>query len=189
MEAFLHMMRAERGASHNTISAYAADLREISAFLATHRTTFLYVLTSKIGSVLFRSRGERPCGKLRRPQIVLSQALYAVPCRRRIAGRRSRPAYRWRQGKAEPARDIVDRRGGPSSYRSPRGGRSVNSGRRTPSALCLACLLELLYGTGLRVSELVSLPRSALRGDRMMLPVKGQRRPRTHPAAEPKGAR
>ena len=45
------------------------------------------------------------------------------------------------------------------------------AGRR---ALRLACLLELLYGTGLRVSELVSLPRSALRGDRMMLPVKGK---------------
>ncbi len=41
-------------------------------------------------------------------------------------------------------------------------------------ALRLACLLELLYATGLRVSELVSLPRSVLRGDRQMLTVKGK---------------
>ena len=41
-------------------------------------------------------------------------------------------------------------------------------------ALRLACLLELLYGTGLRVSELVSLPLSALQGDRLMITVKGK---------------
>src|SRR5262249_31775366 len=41
-------------------------------------------------------------------------------------------------------------------------------------ALRLACLLELLYGTGLRVSELVGLPLSALKGDRLMLTVKGK---------------
>ena len=51
-------------------------------------------------------------------------------------------------------------------------GAAKGSGRRR--ALRLACLLELLYATGLRVSELVSLPRAALRGDRMMLTVKGK---------------
>ena len=50
---------------------------------------------------------------------------------------------------------------------------SANGGGRR-RLLRLACLLELLYGTGLRVSELVSLPKSALRGDRMMLTVKGK---------------
>jgi integrase/recombinase XerD len=41
-------------------------------------------------------------------------------------------------------------------------------------AIRLACLLELLYATGLRVSELVSLPLNALKSDRLTLTVKGK---------------
>ena len=38
----------------------------------------------------------------------------------------------------------------------------------------LACLLEVLYATGLRVSELVALPASAARRDERMLIVRGK---------------
>jgi integrase/recombinase XerD len=41
-------------------------------------------------------------------------------------------------------------------------------------ALRLYCLLEVLYATGLRVSELVSLPRSAARRDARMIVVRGK---------------
>ncbi|HEX7967567.1 MAG TPA: tyrosine-type recombinase/integrase, partial [Stellaceae bacterium] len=43
-----------------------------------------------------------------------------------------------------------------------------------PEGLRLVCLLELLYGTGLRVSELVSLPLAAARGDPRFLVVRGK---------------
>ena len=38
----------------------------------------------------------------------------------------------------------------------------------------LACLLEMLYATGLRVSELVALPETAARRDQRMLVVRGR---------------
>lgn len=49
-----------------------------------------------------------------------------------------------------------------------------------------ACLLEVLYATGLRVSELVSLPRSAARSREPMIAVKGKGgRERLTPVSEP----
>jgi integrase/recombinase XerD len=41
-------------------------------------------------------------------------------------------------------------------------------------ALRLYCLIEMLYATGMRVSELVSLPRSVLAGDARVLTIKGK---------------
>jgi len=43
-----------------------------------------------------------------------------------------------------------------------------------PEALRLLCLIELLYASGLRVTELVTLPLNAVTGERRMLMVKGK---------------
>ena len=48
------------------------------------------------------------------------------------------------------------------------------SGRDRVRALRLYALLEMLYATGMRVSELVTLPRTVLRGDGMVLTIKGK---------------
>jgi integrase/recombinase XerD len=173
MEAFLHMMRAERGASHNTISAYAADLREISAFLATRRATFLTCSRQNLGA-FFADRAEsglaansavRKLSCLKRfTQFLVAEGLRADDPARLIDGAKARRKLPATLSIAEV--DLLLTAAHEAAEPSTPG-----AGRR---ALRLACLLELLYGTGLRVSELVSLPRSALRGDRMMLPVKGK---------------
>jgi integrase/recombinase XerD len=47
-------------------------------------------------------------------------------------------------------------------------------GRDMFRALRFHCLIEILYATGMRVSELVGLPRAVLRGDRRVLTIKGK---------------
>ena len=49
-----------------------------------------------------------------------------------------------------------------------------DSGRSPDEKLRNLCLLELLYATGMRVTELVSLPVQAVRGDPAMILVRGK---------------
>ena len=173
MEAFLHMMRAERGASPNTISAYAADLREISAFLAADRTTFLSCSRQNL-EAFFADRAESG--------LAANSAARKLSCLKRLMQFLVAEGVRGE----DPAR-LIDgakaRRSLPATLSIAEVDLLLNAAHEAPApatpgalrrALRLACLLELLYGTGLRVSELVGLPRSALRGDRMMLTVKGK---------------
>ena len=173
IEGFLHMMRAERGASKNTISAYAADLREISGFLATLGGTFLSCSRQSL-EAFFADRAEnglaansaaRKLSCLKRfMQFLVAEGLRADDPARLIDGAKARRSLPATLSIAEV--DLLLN----AAHEAPAPG-TPGARRR---ALRLACLLELLYGTGLRVSELVSLPRAALRGDRMMLTVKGK---------------
>ncbi len=167
------MMRAERGASFNTISAYAADLREISGFLAKERKSFLSCARPDL-EAFFASRAE--------DGLSANSAARKLSCLKRfmkfLVAERDRaedPAQLIDGAKAKRTLPMtlsiaeVD-----ALLDAAHEASGAAKGYERRRALRLACLLELLYATGLRVSELVGLPRAALRGDRMMLTVKGK---------------
>ncbi len=173
IDAFLHMMRAERGASFNTISAYASDLREISAFLVGRRKTFMTCERQDLEA--FLSKGAET-------GLSANSAARKLSCLRRCT------RFLVAEGKraSDPAL-LIDgakaRRRLPSTLSvsevdlmltAAHEAAAKAAGGKKRRALRLACLLELLYGTGLRVSELASLPRNALQGDRLMITVKGK---------------
>ncbi len=173
IEAFLHMMRAERGASRNTMAAYASDLREVAAFLAAGGASFVSCsrqdleafFASRAASGLAPNSAARKLSCLKRFALFLiAEGLRGDDPARLIDGAKARRNLPMTLSVAEV--DLLLNAAYEAAASASGGGR-----RRL---LRLACLLELLYGTGLRVSELVSLPRSALRGDRMMLTVKGK---------------
>ena len=173
IDAFLHMMRAERGASFNTISAYASDLREISAFLVGRRKTFMTCERQHLEA--FLSKGAET-------GLSANSAARKLSCLRRFTrflvaeGKRaSDPALLIDGAKARrrlPATLSVSEVDLLLTAAHEAAAKAAGGKKRR--ALRLACLLELLYGTGLRVSELASLPRNALQGDRLMITVKGK---------------
>jgi integrase/recombinase XerD len=172
---FLDMMAAERGAAENTLLAYRRDLEDYIDFLAVARTGPLEAGTSTIRDYLgdLESRAFSPSSSARRLSAIrqFHKFLY-------VEGRRTDdPALVLegpKQGRRLPKTlgvDDVTRLLDVSAEGVDDEARPLAERIR---AARMAALLEILYGTGLRVSELVALPlRAATTADRM-LTIKGK---------------
>jgi integrase/recombinase XerD len=169
-ERFLEMMSAERGAAANTLAAYRRDLEDYGAFLATARGA-----PGKAGIRGYLSYLEE-------------QGLARSTAARRLSAIRQFHKFLHGEGLAEdnPALTIESPRKGrplPKIMTAADAGKLLDTAaalaeraqpQRRFKALKLLCLLEVLYATGLRVSELVGLSyRAAASGDRF-LTVRGK---------------
>jgi integrase/recombinase XerD len=173
LDAFLAMLAAERGAAGNTLQAYRRDLDEFLAFLGTRERSLQDVRPADIGAYL-RSGSEAglaPASRARR--------LSAI-----------RQLFKFLAGEGVIAEDPALGLAGPTAKRTlpktlsvvevdrlieaARARTETAKGRDHVRALRLHALIETLYATGLRVSELVTLPRSVLTGDGRVLTVKGK---------------
>jgi len=170
---FLDMLAAERGASKNTLSAYARDLADFSADLAAAGKTIAAATNDHLRGHLGRlaKRGLSPASVARR--------LSAI-----------RQLYRFLYSEGHRSDDPATVIEGPKRGRSlpkvlsiaevddllaqARAGLVAETVSERLRASRLTCLLEVLYATGLRVSELVALPETAARRDQSMLVVRGK---------------
>lgn len=166
--AFLEALSAERGAALNTLAAYERDLGTFSEWLSGRGLRLSDADREMIEHWLesLAAAGLSPATRARRLSSIRQFYRFAF-------------SEGWREddpgvGIAGPARarrlpgtlttQDVDRLLDAASERAssdPRGAR-------------LRCIVELLYATGLRVSELVALPRAAMRGDPRMILVSGK---------------
>ena len=166
IDIFLEMMAAERGASKNTIEAYLQDLKEFEVFMLRRNRNIESANSKNIQDYLgqLKSKGRAPTTHARKLSVLKGfyQFLYAERQRdddpsARIDGPktgRSLPKY---LSENEVELLLYAARGQPGSF-----------GVRT------VALLEIIYATGLRVSELVGLPLAALSSDQKMLLVRGK---------------
>lgn len=175
IELFLDMLAAERGAGANTLAAYARDLSDLSAFLEGKGGAIVSAQTDDLRAYLGRlaARGYKSSSVGRRLSAVrqLYRFLYAE------GHRPDDPAAAIegpKRGRALPkVLSVTDvdrllaaaREGAAGSARSP---------LERLRALRLVALIEVLYATGLRVSELIALPASAAKRDERMLVVRGK---------------
>ncbi len=176
VELFLDMLMAERGAALNTIAAYRRDLADFSAALRSTGGTIAAAESDDIRAylrTLVEARAFSAASVARRLSALrqLYRFLYAEGHRRddpaaAIEGpKRSRPLPKVLTV-ADVDRMLAAARDGIGDPAGPAGERL----RRVR----LNCLLEVLYATGLRVSELVALPVSAARSATDMLIVRGK---------------
>jgi len=166
VDTFLEMLAAERGAASNTLQAYRRDLADFSAFVAARGrlpedadgTAVRDYLAHLSGAGMAPSTSARRLSALRQ----FFRFLYADglrdddPCATIDSPRQGRPLPR------HLSEDEVEQLLAAARRRTGAGGTR------------LVALLEVLYATGLRVSELVGLPRSALSRDSQMLIVRGK---------------
>ncbi|QPF85361.1 site-specific tyrosine recombinase XerD [Bradyrhizobium genosp. L] len=171
---FLDMLAAEQGAGANTLDAYRRDLTDFSDYLSHAGTNFTGADTEALRGYLadLDTRGFKSSSVARRLSAI--RHLYRFLLNERI--RSDDPAAILsgpKRGRGLPkvlSITDVDRMLTRAKQLT---GSDVSPAQRL-RALRLYCLLEVLYATGLRVSELVSLPLSAARRDTRMIVVRGK---------------
>jgi integrase/recombinase XerD len=165
-ESFVEMLVAERGAAANTVEAYRRDLDDLAAFLVGRGRDLAGAATDDLRAYLgaLGARGLSARTVARRLSALRQLYAFLVADGRR-ADDPSAVLDSPRRGRALPkviSEDEVDRLLAAARTRS------------NPQGLRLQALVETLYATGLRVSELVGLPLAALGRGEAVLIVRGK---------------
>ena len=165
-ENFLEMLSAERGAATNTLESYRRDLDGYLGHLARNDRDARNATAEDIRSWLMA---------------MSTAGMAASTAARRLSAIRQFHKFLYTEGRrADDPTATID---------SPRQGRTlpkilsedevslmleVTRADETPAGLRMTALLEMLYATGMRVSELVQLPLSAVARDQDFIVVRGK---------------
>lgn len=172
LESFLEMMSAERGAAANTLASYERDLTDLREFLGSRRQSLTEAATSDLSAYLTH---------------LSAQGFAATSQARRLSSMRQFYRFLYSEGlRSDDPTGIID---------APKKGvalpktmsvadvnrllglaaqEAANEGPGQLARIRMHLLLELLYATGMRVSELVSLPVKVLRQEGRFLMIRGK---------------
>ena len=166
IEAFLEMMSAERAAAANTLTAYGRDLADAQDFCAACGRSLEHAEAQEVEAYFAE---------------LSARGLSAATAARRRASVRQFFRFALEEGwrKDDPSRrvDAPKRpRSLPKLLSREETGRLIEAAASLgqPEGARLACMVEVLYASGLRVSELTALPLQALARDPAFLMVKGK---------------
>jgi integrase/recombinase XerD len=175
IELFLDMIATERGASRNTIEAYRRDLDDYAGFLTAKGSGIARASTDDVRSYL---------------AALVKRGMAANTSARKLSAIRQLHRFLYAEGKRkdDPAAVLEGPRRGralPKVLSIEEVSRLFEAARGTAKkaaehraeylrALRLVCVLEALYATGLRVSELIALPAAAARAEGGTIIVRGK---------------
>lgn len=168
ISAWLDALAAEAGAARNTQLSYGRDLLDFTAWVARQGLDLAQLTRADVESYLV---------------FCDAQGLSTATRARRLSAIRG--LYRFAFDEGWRADNPALRIGGPGRQQSLPKTLSQDEvtrlidaarahGRTDSDRLRNAALMELIYATGLRVTELVTLPQAALRGDPRMILVRGK---------------
>lgn len=175
IESFLEMMSVERGAAENTLASYRRDLDDALEFLRAAGSTLSAATAGDLRAYLadVAARGFAPASQGRRLSALRQffRFLHAEgqrsddPTATLDSPRKARPLPKT-LGVKDVDRLIAQAEADTRET-------DISAGERV-RRLRLLALLELIYATGMRVSELVSLPARVLRRDGQFLIIRGK---------------
>lgn len=165
VQVFLEAQAAELDAATNTQLAYARDLQDFAGWLAPKSLHFHIATRDHIESYLIDCEAQGLAKSTRARRLSAIKQLYRFAFEE--GWRDENPAIQikgpGREQRLPKTLDVAEV------------DRLLAAARNTPrEAARNTCLMELLYATGMRVTELVSLPVSAARGNPRMLLVRGK---------------
>jgi integrase/recombinase XerD len=168
ISTFLEAQSAELDAAQNTLLAYGRDLKAFGEFVDDKGKSFETLTRSDIENFIV------DCNTLGLAQSTLARRLSAVKQMYRFAyeegWRSENPALKIKgPGREKTLPKTLSEEQVTALLDTAR-----RHGRNEKDRLRNACMMELLYATGMRVSELVEMQVSAARGDPRMLLIKGK---------------
>lgn len=168
ISAFLESQAAELGAARNTLLAYGRDLKDFAGWCDHRGIGFAQVTRSDVESYLLscEANGLSKSTRARRLSAIRQMFRFARDeewCKENPALKISGPGSSKHLPSSLSHADVTRLLDAAPGH-----------GRNATERLRNRALLELLYATGMRVSELVELPVAAVRGDPKMILVKGK---------------
>lgn len=176
VDSFLDMLTTERGAALNTRQAYWRDLADVSLFLRNNRNSDINKASTDDLKAYIKDLSEKTHKKGEK-----SGKIAVRTVARRLSALRQ--FYRFMISEGQRSEDPT------ATIESPKQTRTLPKtltedevthliktagSAGTAESVRLVCLLELLYATGLRVSELVGLPMSAIGEDSQFIIIAGK---------------
>ncbi len=173
IESFLEMLSVERGAARNTLEAYARDLGDYAGFLKQHDLTVSGATADNIRAYL---------------SCLSDLGLAASTAARRFSAIKQFHKFLYAEGlsqqnpaavietprRAQALPKVLSEADVTALLERAQDETEHAKGHRRFKAVRMLCLLELLYATGMRVSELVSLTRQTVQSDDRVLTIRGK---------------
>ena len=167
------MLSAERGAAVNTLDAYRRDLLDLAGYLTTRKCSVLDAGADDLRGYLARMHDAGMAASTAARRLSAVKQFYLFLFSENIRG--DNPTTVIDSPKlGRPLPKVLNEGEVTQLLETTKADAGQFKGQAQLKALRLHCLLELLYATGLRVSELVSLTRRAIGSDDAFLTIRGK---------------